>query len=71
MMRILRSSVWFMEGCKKRFCQYIKENTSDGENHVLINGILAFAIRKLQMDHENSVNDLHFSAYTYWKVAST
>ena len=44
----------------KRFCQYIKENTSDGENHVLINGILAFAIRKLQRDHEHSVNDLHF-----------
>ena len=44
----------------KRFCQYVKENTSDGENHVLINGILAFAIRKLQMDYEHSVNDLNF-----------
>ena len=44
----------------KRFCQYVKENTIDGENHTLINGILAFAIRELQKNHEYSVRDADF-----------
>ena len=45
----------------KRFCQYIKENTLDGEDHVLIRGILAYSINSLRTEYEKAMNDINYN----------
>lgn len=45
----------------KRFCQYVKENTTDGENHVLIQGILSFALNELESNYSRSMTNTNFN----------
>ena len=44
----------------KRFCQYIKDNSEEGESHPLIKSILEFSILELNKRYDASISDPHF-----------
>jgi len=44
----------------KRFCQYIKDNTKDGEKHTLISGILSISVDHMKDEYNKSMNDINY-----------
>lgn len=44
----------------KRFCQYIKDNSVEGENHPLIISIISFSIQHLKWEYERSIDDVFY-----------
>jgi len=44
----------------KRFCQYIKDNTIDGEKHPLISGIISISLEHMKDEYTKSKNDINY-----------
>ena len=44
----------------KRFCQYIKDNTIDGEKHPLISGIISISLEHMKDEYNKAINDINY-----------